>query len=192
MWILGGLGVLLVVALVVPVLRDRAARGYVVDRYTPSAPDDPDDHPSDATKGTSVLHRKTVLKSLVNGAPPAPWGLRREDAEAMAELQKYFARAIPNPTPDGRPFIAETLGYGGPQLELFVPILGMREPVAVVARSWNPVSEALESNLFFGGGVTGRLARIVSSSGFERDARSSDAGFTVYRNRQEMARQRTA
>jgi len=192
MWILAGLGVLLVIALVVPVLRDRAARGYVVERDTPAQSDDPDDHPDDATKGTSVLQRKTVLRSLVNGAPPAPWALRQEDEAAMAALEKFFARAIPNPTADGRPFTTQTMGYGGPQLELYVPILGTRDPVAVVARTWNPASEVLESNLFFAGAVTGRLAEVVSRAGFERGQSTSDGGFTVYRNRHDIARQRTA
>jgi len=192
MWIIGGLGVLLVIALVVPVLRDRAARGYVIDRDTNPTLDDPDDNPADATRGTSVLQRKVVLRSLVNGAPPAPWALRREDEEAMAALEKFFARAIPNPTPEGRPFTTGTLGYGGPQLELYVPIVGTKDPVAVVARSWNPASETLESNLFFAGSVTGRLADVVSKAGFERAGEHSDEGFTVFRNRQEMARQRTA
>ncbi|MGK2961462.1 MAG: hypothetical protein ACSLFK_04855 [Gemmatimonadaceae bacterium] len=192
MWIIGGLGVLLVIALVVPMLRDRAVRGYVIDRDTPSVADDPDDQPHDATRGTSVLQRKAVLKSLVNGAPPAPWVLRKEDESAMEALETFFARAIPNPTADGRPFITGTMGYGGPQLELYVPILGTRDPVAVVARSWNPASEVLESNLFFAGAVTGRLAEVVSRAGFERTSAQNDGGFTVFRDRQEMARQRTA
>ena len=191
MWIIGGLGVLLVIALVVPVLRDRAARSYDV-RDFPAAAVDSDDEPHDATRGTSVLKRKAVLRSLVNGAPPAPWPLRSEDEAAIKMLQAFFARAIPNPTPDGRPFIRETLGYGGPQLELYVPIVGTKEPVAVVARTWNPASEALESQLFFAGAVAGRLADVVSRAGFEMIGPPNDAGLTVFRNRRENARRLTA
>ena len=191
MWTIGGLCVLLVIAVAVPLLRDRAARRYDV-RDFPAVAANADDDPHDATRGSSVLNRKAVLRSLVNGAPPAPWSLRREDEAAMKMLESYFARAIPNPTPDGRPFINETLGYGGPQLELYVPILGTREPVAVVARSWDPVRESLESQMFFAGAVTGRLADVVSRAGFELACTPNDGGLTVLRDRREETRRLTA
>jgi hypothetical protein len=145
---------------------------------------------ADRSNGTSVLQWKSVQRSIENGAPPTPWIVRGEDREAMAVLERFFARAIPNPTSDGRPFVEETLGHGGPQLELRVPILSTKTPVAVLARTWDPVDRCLESNLYFFGAVDGRLAKIVSATGFESKGSSSD--FTLYRNRQGFARRRSA
>ena len=140
------------------------------------------------TDDTSVLRYNTVQRSIEAGAPPTPWMLRREDHEVMARLKAMFARAIPNPTPDGRPFIEETLGHGGPQLELRVPILRTHKPVAVLARSWDPVDSVLESTIFFFGTVDERLEKLLMKFGFEDSSSSTE--YTAFRNHQDFVRRR--
>ena len=143
-----------------------------------------------SNNGTSILEWATIQRCMENGAPPTPWMLRREDREAMATLEKFFARAIPNPEPDGRAHVEETLGHGGPQLELRVPILSTHRPVAVLARGWDHVSQALESNLYFFGATDGRLEKLITSLGFE--CKGSSTEFMLFRNRHEFARRRSA
>lgn len=135
---------------------------------------------------SSVLRYETVQRSIEAGAPPTPWVLRREDHEVMARLKAMFARAIPNP--EGRPFIDETLGHGGPQLELRVPILRTHKPIAVLARSWDPVDSLLESTIFFFGTVDERLEKLLLKYGFEYS--SSTTEFTAFRNHQDFTRRR--
>ena len=142
--------------------------------------------------GTSVIHWKTVQKSIGSGAPGTPWKLRREDREAMGYLESYFARAIPNPGEGNQAYIEETLGHGGPQLELHVPILRTRGPIAVLARSWSATSESMESKLFFAGAVDRSLATVVAKIGFESIPGSSDTEFAVFRNGRGHAHQRSA
>ena len=146
--------------------------------------------PSESTNDISMLSSASVRRSLAAGAPPLPWLLRKEDKETMSALGAYFARAIPTPTSDGRVSIKETVGYGGPQLELFVPVLSCKSPVAVLARSWDSEAEDLEALLFFFGAVNGRLTGIVSKLGFERSDEPKDGDLTVFRNRRRFARQR--
>ena len=138
------------------------------------------------TNDSSVLRYETVQRCIEAGAPPTPWVLRREDHEVMARLRAMFARAIPNP--QGPPFIEESLGHGGPQLELRVPILRTHKPVAVLARSWDPVDSLLESTIFFFGEVDDRLEKLLLKYGFEYS--SSSAEFTAFRNHQDFARRR--
>ena len=139
----------------------------------------------------SILTRNAVERSIAAGAPPTPWMLRREDRDAIAALESYYARAIPNPTPEGRARIEESLGFGGPQLELVVPIISSRRPVAVIFRSWDAAANVLESNLYFAGRVNGRLTGIASRAGFDRIV-FSDRHATVFRNQRGAARQRSA
>jgi hypothetical protein len=138
----------------------------------------------------SVIPNKSVQLSLATGAPPIPWIPSKDDAHTMLMIQRYFARAIPNPTRDGRPFVEETIGHGGPQLELYVPIVSIRKPVAVLVRDWDAASRALVANLYFAGTVEGRLAEIVHSLGFDHRSGSSDGSLTVYRSRRGFFRQR--
>ena len=133
----------------------------------------------------------TVERSIAAGAPGTQWMLRREDRAAMEAIEAYFARAIPNPVPGGRPYMEESLGYGGPQLELKVPVISERRSVAVIFRSWDPARSVLESNLYFAGTVNDRLASIVASAGFELRA-FSDGRSTVFRSRRGAARQQSA
>ena len=141
---------------------------------------------------SSVLPKKTVLASLASGAPPTPWMLTREDRNAAGMIENFFARSIPVPTSEGRTFTKETIGHAGPQLEVYVPIVSTRRPVAVLARNWDPGSGCLESNLFFNGAVDGRLAETVAKMGFERTDMFSERGFTVFRNRRGSFRRRSA
>src|SRR5688572_13096564 len=97
----------------------------------------------------SILTRNAVDRSIAGGAPPTPWMLRREDRDAIAEIESYFARAIPNP--DDRPFIEESLGFGGPQLELKVPIIRSQRAVAVFSRACGRTATVLASDLNFAG-----------------------------------------
>jgi hypothetical protein len=145
-----------------------------------------------ARSAASVLPRNTVLTSLASGAPPTPWMLTREDRNAAGMIENFFARSIPVPTSEGRTFTKETIGHAGPQLEVYVPIVSTRRPVAVLARSWDSSSGCLESNIFFNGAVDGRLAEIVAKMGFERTDLFSDRGFTVFRNRRGSFRRRSA
>lgn len=140
----------------------------------------------------SVIPNKAVQLSIATGAPPIPWIPSRDDSNAMATIQRYFARAIPNPTSDGRPFTEESIGHGGPQIELYVPIVSTRKPVAVLVRDWDPASRALVANLYFAGTVEGRLAEIVHSLGFDHSGGSSDGSLTVYRSRRGFFRQRAS
>ena len=143
-----------------------------------------------ATIDISVLSTKSVQQSLSAGAPPTPWLLGKNDKEVMLALSAYFARAIPVPTSDGRVSIRETAGHGGPQLELFVPVLSSKSPVAVLARSWDPDAEDLEALLFFFGAVNERLSAIVAKLGFERHDGYDSRELIVFRNRRRFARQR--
>jgi hypothetical protein len=140
----------------------------------------------------SIIPDRTVQMSVATGAPPTPWIPSRDDHEAMKAIERFFARAIPNPTPDGRPFVQESLGHGGPQLELYVPIVSSHRPVAVLARNWDPVERALVANLFFAGSVGGRLAEIVRNLGFENTGTSRNGGLSIYRNRRGFFRQRAS
>jgi len=143
----------------------------------------------DLVLDTSILTSKSVQRSLASGAPPIPWVLRNDDREAMAQLAAYFSRAIPTPTSDGRVSVRECPGHGGPELQLYVPVLSTKSPVAVLARSWDPDAEDLEALLFFFGAVNPRVSGIVSKLGFERrEPESPDR--TVFRNRRRFARQR--
>src|SRR5687768_4245846 len=117
---------------------------------------------------SSVLGTKAVQRMLVSGAPPVPWQLKRGDREVMEVLAGYFARAIPTPYSDGRVSIRDTVGYGGPQLALYVPVLSSKSPVAVLARSWDAETEDLEAKLFFFGAVNKGVAAIVERLGYER------------------------
>lgn len=139
----------------------------------------------------SILSRATVERSIASGAPPTPWMLRREDRAALEDIAAFFARAIPNPTPEGRPYIEDSVGYGGPQLELKVPIISSRRSVAVVFRSWDPARGSLQSNLYLAGTVNDRLAAVVKGAGFEKTV-FNDGVSTVFRNRHGGARQRSA
>jgi hypothetical protein len=139
---------------------------------------------------TSILSSRTVQLCVATGAPPTPWIPSREDRQAVTAIERYFARAIPNPTREGRPFVEETLGHGGPQLELYVPIVSSRTPVAVLARNWDPAVKALVSNLLFAGTVEGRLSDIVQKLGFEQTGGRPDGSVTVFRNVRGFVRQR--
>ena len=156
-----------------------------------SARTDPDAQPPDRLSTRSILSRTTVERSIASGAPAAPWMLRREDRAALEDIASWFARAIPNPTPEGLPFIEDSVGYGGPQLELKVPIISSRRSVAVIFRSWDSEQCCLLSNLYLAGTVNDRLGDVVRRAGFERMA-FGDGVSTVYRNRQGGARQRSA
>ena len=84
-----------------------------------------DQSPAEPKLERSVLSKIEVQRCLSNGAPPVPWKLRQEDSKAMEQLASYFAKAIPVPTAEGRVVVKESMGYGGPQLEL------LRRPDAV-------------------------------------------------------------
>ena len=140
----------------------------------------------------SIIPDRAVQMSVATGAPPTPWIPGRDDYEAIKAIERFFARAIPNPTADGRPFVQESLGHGGPQLELYVPIVSSHRPVAVLARNWDPVEKALVANLFFAGSVGGRLAEIVRNLGFENTGISRHGGLSIYRNRRGFFRQRAS
>ena len=138
-----------------------------------------------------LIQPNAVQRSLATGAPPTPWMLRREDRDAMEAIEWYFARAIPN-GPEGKPFIRESLGPGGPQLELIVPIISTRRPVAILGRIWEPASQALESVLAIFGAVEGRLAGVVAKTGFERASEPGNPEVTVFRNHRRFSRQRAS
>lgn len=166
----------------------RARRSHTAE---PAGGVDSDTRHPDRISSRSILSRTTVERSVASGAPPTPWMLRREDRGALEEIAAYFARAIPNPTPEGRPYIEDSVGYGGPQLELKVPIVSSRRSVAVVFRSWDAERACLQSNLYIAGTVNDRLGEVVRRAGFERSA-FNDGVSTVFRNRRGSARQRTA
>ena len=188
MWLIGAvvlLTVLLIWSFVARARKSAADRASANDHSIPFSAERAGDK-----NESSVLSLKAVQLSLASGAPPVPWLLRREDAEAMALLSSYFARAIPTPTSDGRVSVKQTLGHGGPQLELYVPVLSTKSPVAVLTRCWDPGVEDLAARLFFFGAVGGRLASIVKRLGFEREDEPVDKSMTVFRNRRSFARQR--
>lgn len=110
----------------------------------------------------------------------------------MERIETYFAHAIPVPDDEGRACIRETMGYGGPQLELYVPVLSTNNPVAILAVSWNSDNNALESNVFFFGNVPPRLADVVMKSGFERGAGRGKEGLAMFRKPRSYAARRSA
>jgi len=185
MWIASAAGLAIVLVALLTVLlftRRRKARTEAQARAVPTEVD----HVS------SILQRKKVLSSLTNGAPPAPWTLQWQDREAMERLARFFARAIPNPDPDGRVSVRETPGHGGPQLELYVPVLSTQSPIAVLARNWDAESARLESQLFFFGNINARLAEVVARAGFEPLGTAGEKDLTVFRNRRGVAQQHGA
>lgn len=188
MWILMAAAGLATVLLGLLVLRPnrRHSSNTAPEPATKPLPDS-----ADRISSRSILSMSTVERSIASGAPPTPWMLRREDRSAMEAIQAYFARALPNPVPGGRPYIEESLGYGGPQIELKVPIISERRSVAVIFRSWDAGRSVLESNLYFAGTVNDRLAGIVSSAGFELRA-YSDRRSTVFRSKRGAERQQSA
>ena len=186
MWILiaaAGLGTVLLGLLL---LRPNRRR---VSNASHEPPRNPQTDSPDRISSRSILSMSTVERSIASGAPPTPWMLRREDRAAMEAIRAWFARALPNPA--ARPYIEESLGYGGPQLELKVPIISERRSVAVIFRSWDAGRSVLESNLYFAGTVNDRLAAIVASAGFELRA-YSDRRSTVFRSKRGAERQQSA
>ena len=139
----------------------------------------------------SILSRVEVQRAISNGAPPTPWELRKQDREAIDRLATYFAKAIPVPTADGRVRTQETMGYGGPQLELFVPVLSEKTPVVVLVRNWH-TSGDLEADLFFFGAPDGRLAQIVKKLGFVLRLELQPPQVMVYRNSLDVPRKRAS
>ena len=128
-----------------------------------------------------ILSRLDVQRALSAGAPPTPWQLRKEDRESLDLLARFFAQAIPVPTPEGRVRIVESMGYAGPQLAVYVPVLSDRSPVAVLTRNWNS-GEDLQTDLFFFGSLDGRLARMLERLGFvPREGR--EKGVTIFQQR---------
>src|SRR5512141_731231 len=184
MLFIGAAALLLVVCALVWVTRTQAS-GEITPQTRSSEADI-------SSAGTPVLPKSTVLHSLANGAPPVPWTLRREDWNAIGMIENFFARSIPVPTNEGRTFTKETIGHAGPQLELYVPIISTRRPVAVLARTWDDVSGCVEPAIFFNGTVNGRLAEIGAKLGYEPSDMFSNRGFTVFRNRKGSFRRRTA
>lgn len=153
------------------------------DRQRPTPP------PPPIPEGNSILPKMAVQKALEEGAPRTPWLLSKDDRKLMRGIESYFARAIPVPDEEGRPFIKETMGHGGPQLELYVPVLSSLNSVAIIAVSWNSENNALESTVFFFGNVPRRLEEVVAKSGFDR----VDSGSTpVFRKRRSFAALRSA
>jgi hypothetical protein len=128
----------------------------------------------------SILSRMEVQRALSSGAPPTPWELRSKDRESIDLLARYFAQAIPVPTPDGRVRIVESMGYAGPQLAIYVPVLSDNAPVAVLTRNWYSGTE-LETDLFFFGALDGRLAAMVSQLGFHPRG-AQQKGITVFQH----------
>jgi hypothetical protein len=126
----------------------------------------------------SILSRMEVQRALSGGAPPTPWDLRDEDRESMDLLARYFAQAIPVPTPDGKVRIVESVGHAGPQLAIYVPVLSEKTPVAVITRNWYSGRE-LETDLFFFGAPDGRLAAMVARLGF-LPRRQQEKGVTIF------------
>ena len=137
--------------------------------------------PAKLDLGKSILSMTEVQRSIVNGAPPVPWQLKPEDRETMQTLATYFAKAIPVPTEDGRVTVTETIGYGGPQLELYVPVLSCKNPVAVLVRNWHAAG-SLEADLHFFGAPDGRLAAILTRLGFKKRGDLHYSGTSVYQN----------
>ena len=147
--------------------------------------------PAEPKLERSVLSKIEVQRCLANGAPPVPWNLRSEDHEAMDKLAKYFSKAIPVPTAEGRVSVKESFGYGGPQLELFVPVLSEKSPAAILIRNWHS-GEDLEADLFFYGATDGRLATILNKLGFIKRSDVDATAGSVFRQRHPPARQRAS
>jgi len=145
---------------------------------------------TEAKLESSILSRMEVQRALVHGAPPTPWELRPEDRDAIEVLARYFAQAIPVPTPEGKVRIVESVGYGGPQLAVYVPVLSEKNPAAVLHRNWHG-HEDVESDLFFFGAADGRLAQIVSRLGFIQ-LNSSEPGVTLFQKPHALPRKRAS
>jgi hypothetical protein len=143
-------------------------------------------------EGNSILSKMAVQAALDEGAPRTPWGLGKDDRDVMHRIESYFARAIPVPDDEGRACIKETMGHGGPQLELYVPVLSSNNPVAILALSWNSGHNSLESTLFFFGNVPRRLADVVVRSGFDSGAGVSKESLAVFRKPRSYAALRSA
>ncbi|HUQ98232.1 MAG TPA: hypothetical protein VM166_02190 [Gemmatimonadaceae bacterium] len=143
-------------------------------------------------EGNSILSKMAVQKALEEGAPRTPWWLGKADRDVMDRIESYFAHAIPVPDEEGRAVIKETMGHGGPQLELYVPMLSSHNPVAIFAVSWDSENNALESNVFFFGNVPRRLSDVVVKSGFERGEGGNGGRLTVFRKRRSFAALRSA
>jgi hypothetical protein len=109
----------------------------------------------------------------------------------MDQLAKYFSKAIPVPTTEGRVLIKESFGYGGPQLELFVPVLSEKSPAAILIRNWH-AGEDLEADLFFYGATDGRLATILNKLGFIKRSDVDVAAGSVFRQRNPATRKRAS
>jgi hypothetical protein len=138
-------------------------------------------------EGNSILPKTAIQKAINEGAPRTPWTLSCDDRDVMHAIETYFARAIPVPDDEGRACIKETMGHGGPQLELYVPVLSSHNPVAIFAASWNSQKNALESSVFFFGNVPPRLADVVLRWGFDRGDSDNKDGLTVFRKRRSFA-----
>lgn len=190
MWLVAGISALAGVSVLTWLARGRKSRNRRSPSTSTSASSISGGSADRSDEDVSILSSKAVQRSLASGAPPTPWHLTRPDREAMAALAAYFARAIPAPTDDGRVSVKETAGHGGPQLELYVPVLSTKSPVAVLARSWDSANETLASSLYFFGAVNERLAAIVGKLGFERSDEPEDPGMTVFKNRRRFERQR--
>jgi hypothetical protein len=141
--------------------------------------------------GNSILSKTAVQRALDEGAPRTPWLLGNYDRDVMHRIESYFVRAIPVPDDEGRPSVKETMGHGGPQLELYVPVLSTRSPVAILAVGWNSENDALESNVFFFGNVPRRLADAVVKAGFDRGEPDTES-LAVFRKRRSFAALRSA
>lgn len=147
--------------------------------------------PAEPIYERSILSRVEIQRAISNGAPPIPWALRKQDHEAISRLATYFAKAIPVPTEDGRVRAIESMGYGGPQIELYVPVLSEKTPVAVLVRNWH-TSGDLEADLFFFGAPDGRLAQIVKKLGFVQRNEPQPPQVMVYRNSNDVPRKRAS
>ena len=143
-------------------------------------------------EGNSIFSKIAVQKALDEGAPRTPWLLAKDDRDVMHRIASYFVRAIPVPDGEGRPSVRETMGHGGPQLELYVPVLSSQNPVAILAVGWSSENHALESNVFFFGNVPQRLADLIVKSGFDHGEAGSRESLAVFRKRRSFAALRSA
>ena len=138
----------------------------------------------------SILSRIEVQRALANGAPQTPWDLRKEDRESLDLLARFFAQALPVPTPEGRVRIVESMGHAGPQLAIYVPVLSEKTPVAVITRNWHS-GTALETDLFFFGSLDGRLASMLARLGFV-PRKAQEKGVTIFQQMHAAGRQRAS
>ncbi|HEX6574517.1 MAG TPA: hypothetical protein VF042_06055 [Gemmatimonadaceae bacterium] len=138
-----------------------------------------------------MLSKIEVQRAIAAGAPPVPWKLRTEDREVIDKLATYFAKAIPVPTDEGRVVVKESFGYSGPQLELYVPVLSEKSPVAVMIRSWHS-GDDLDADLYFFGAADGRLATILGRLGFKQRGDSDHAPGPVFRQSQVVTHKRAS